>query len=699
MKVRKFLFLLILLMLFPFSVLALGGTTDKVQIGTQKVESFSVGSVNVTDVSLSTYYNYHNIGTGGYVFLANIYNYYSCDVEISWKLDFYNMNGVAIDTQEQAVKIPSNEAYALEIETPVYPKEKNYSVNDIRDYVFSISIISDLSVVNENTGNNGNYYIDKLNVVMDVDRSNRVDVDESFHVTFKKPIKFIERKIFVNNKVDGYVNNITTLESISTSEKNNVELRKGYQVITMSKTDDSRYEDMDDINIKYTRNMGEDSTKKKDIFYTYIVDPTIDVVKRNITFEIEFPELDGSEKIKFINGDKEIKVDYEIIGNKIVGSIDKLESTESLAILVDLRDGYFANTFSNYNFSLQLMMFGPTILLFIGMIITFLLRKQNKKVHEKTKIGDILSISPLSVGYIKKSAILAKDIATLIFELAIGGFIKIVKKGDSFELQKVKNYNDKGGTKSMLFEDIFRNSKVVTEEELYNNSYDSLKAIKKYLKSDAKSIENGYINKYSYLLIFAILSLLTIVYRSIVVFDHVSVVIGTIMAVICFALLLVIFFSNYNSLEKLLATICVMIFLGLGSYFYIMPAVLNHYVYTVAFVIGIIDIVIMLLVYFNLPKRSFYADKQLYKILKFEDLLRNGTMKQIEKALKTENLYFRLLPYVYALDCSDEWIKKGSAEEIPQWLVSDFIGSREAMKYLKEVHVRVSFALANNSKK
>jgi hypothetical protein len=102
---------------------------------------------------------------------------------------------------------------------------------------------------------------------------------------------------------------------------------------------------------------------------------------------------------------KEIKVDYEIIGNKIVGSIDKLESTDSLAILVDLRDGYFANTFSNYNFSLQLMMFGTTILLFVGMIITFLLRKQNKKLHEKTKIGDILSISPLSVGYIKKSAI------------------------------------------------------------------------------------------------------------------------------------------------------------------------------------------------------------------------------------------------------------------------------------------------------
>ena len=64
-----------------------------------------------------------------------------------------------------------------------------------------------------------------------------------------------------------------------------------------------------------------------------------------------------------------------------------------------------------------------------------------------------------------------------------------------------------------------------------------------------------------------------------------------------------------------------------------------------------------------------------------------------------EKLYFRLLPYVYALDLSDEWIKKGSAEEIPTWLESDYIGSREAMKYLKEVHIRISFALANNSKK
>ena len=344
-------------------------------------------------------------------------------------------------------------------------------------------------------------------------------------------------------------------------------------------------------------------------------------------------------------------------------------------------------------------MFGPTILLFVGLLITFLLRKQGKNTHEKVKMGDILSLSPLSAGYIKKSAILPKDIATLVFELAIGGYIKIVKKGDSFELRKIKNYNDKGGTKSMLFEDIFKDSKVVTEEDLYNNNYESLKAIKKYLKSDAKSIENNYINKYSYLLIFAIISLFTIVHRTIVVFDQVGVIVGTIMASICFVLLLVVLFSSYNTLEKLLAAICIMIFLGIGGYFYIMPAVLNHYVYTLSFIIGVVDIVILLMIYFNLPKRSFYADKQLLKVLKFEDLLRNSSMKQIEKTLKTEDLYFRLVPYVYALDLSDEWIKKGSAEEIPSWLESDYIGSREAMKYLKEVHIRLSFALSNNSNK
>ena len=116
-----------------------------------------------------------------------------------------------------------------------------------------------------------------------------------------------------------------------------------------------------------------------------------------------------------------------------------------------------------------------------------------------------------------------------------------------------------------------------------------------------------------------------------------------------------------------------------------------------AFVIGLVDIIILLAIYKNVPKRSFYADKKLIKINKFETLLKDNSVKQIEKVLKVENLYFRLLPYVYALDLTDEWINKVCSEGIPSWLESDIIGSREAMKYLKDVHIRLSFALENNS--
>ena len=86
-----------------------------------------------------------------------------------------------------------------------------------------------------------------------------------------------------------------------------------------------------------------------------------------------------------------------------------------------------------------------------------------------------------------------------------------------------------------------------------------------------------------------------------------------------------------------------------------------------------------------------------YNFDRFESLLRDNTVKQIEKTLKVEGLYFRLLPYVYALDLTDEWTNKVSAEGLPKWLESDFIGSREAMNYLKDVHIRMSYALENNS--
>ena len=689
------MFILLLFILFPFSVLALSESTGRLEVN-QKVEAFSVGNINVSNVSFTNFRDYNNTGTGGYFISASIRNYYTMEVEIGYKIEFYNMNGGTMDTIEGIAKIGADDLYNLALGEALYPNVKGYSINDIKSYSITIQLLSDVSVISDTTGNNTNYYIDKIDIKMNVDRANIVNVDETLHVDFKKPLKYLERRIFVNNKVDGYNNQIAKLEIISTSENSSIKLRNGYEEITLGKSDGTRYNDITEINTKYVRNIGEDTTKGKDIFYVYLVDPTLDVVKKNISFEIEFPELTGNEKIRFVNGNKEIEVKYEIVGNKIVGSLEKLESNDNLAILVDLKDGYFKEAKSNIDFTLQLMLFGPTLLLFAGLVITFLLLRK-KKINNKVGVSDLLNISPLRIGYIKKSRILVKDISVLIFELAIKGYLKIVKKGKSFELVKLKNYDGHSGTQSMLFEDIFRDSKRVSEEDLYNNGYESLRTIKKYLKSDDKHTENNYFNKYSYLLLFAILALFIIVYRSTVVFDALGVLLGTIISVICFIVFTVILFSNYNTLEKTLASICVIIFLSIGAYFFVVPAVTNHVVYTVAFVIGLVDIIILLAIYMNLPKRSLYADKKLIKINRFESLLRDNTVKQIEKTLRVEELYFRLLPYVYALDLTDEWIGKVSAEGIPKWLESDFIGSKEAMVFLKDVHIRMSYALENNS--
>lgn len=695
MKVRSVFILLLFLVLFPFSVLALSETTGRMEVN-QRVDAFSVGNVNVSNISFTYFHDYNNTGTGGYFISASIRNYYTMEVEIGYKVEFYNMNGTTLDTVEGNAIIGADDLFALNIGDAIYPSAKGYSINDVKTYSITVTLLSDVSVISDTTGNNTNYYIDKIDIKMDVNKANKVNVDETLHVDFKKPLKYIERRIFVNNKVDGYINQIGKLEILSTSENSSIRLRNGYEEISLGKSDGSRYTDITEINLKYSRYIGEDTTKGKDTFYTYIIDPTLDVVKKNISFEIEFPELTGKEKIRFVNGKDEVDVQYEIVGNKIVGNIEKLESNESLAILVDLEEGYFSSAESNFDLSLQLMLFGPTVLLFAGIVITFLLLRK-KNVNNKVNVSDLLNISPLRIGYIKKSRILVKDISVLVFELAINGYLKIVKKGKSFELVKLKNYDGPSGTLSMLFEDIFRDSKRVSEEDLYNNGYESLRTIKKYLKSDDKHTENNYINKYSYLLVFAILALLIIVYRSTVVFDANGVLYGSMMSVICFTLLIIVLYSNYNTLEKTLACICVLIFLSIGSYFFILPAVTNHIVYTVAFIIGLVDIVILLAVYMNLPKRSFYADKKLIKINRFESLLKDNSVKQIEKALRVEVLYFRLLPYVYALDLTDEWINKVCSEGIPSWLESDIIGSREAMKYLKDVHIRLAFALENNS--
>ena len=196
MKVRKLLFAIILFVLFPLSVLAIEGTTGRTPIDSQIIDPFSVGSVTVNNISFTNYHNYNDTGVGGYTVLAGIHNYYTQDVELGWKFELYNLNGSVIDTREGTFAVPADEFYSLEISDALYPNVKGFSINDVKKFNLTITMITDVSVLTENTGNNSNYYLDKINVVMNVDRSNKINVDESLHLTLKKPLKYFERKMW-----------------------------------------------------------------------------------------------------------------------------------------------------------------------------------------------------------------------------------------------------------------------------------------------------------------------------------------------------------------------------------------------------------------------------------------------------------------------------------------------------------------------
>ena len=155
MKVRS-VFILLLLFLFPFSVLALSETTGRLDVS-QKVEAFSVGNVNVSNISFTNFRDYNNTGTGGYYISASIRNYYTMEVEIGYKIEFYNMNGSTMDTVEGTAKIGADDIFNLNVGEALYPNVKGYSINDIKSYSITVQLLSDVSVISDTTGNNTNY--------------------------------------------------------------------------------------------------------------------------------------------------------------------------------------------------------------------------------------------------------------------------------------------------------------------------------------------------------------------------------------------------------------------------------------------------------------------------------------------------------------------------------------------------------------
>ena len=322
MKIKKLLIIAICILCFPLVVLAVEGNSGVVSTS-NRVGEFSIGKMIFSNLSFTTFVNYNSTIYGGYEINGILHNYYAKNVEIEVILTLYDNNENVLDVITSNEEVLANNDFYYNVGSEINPTTKKYSIDSVKFYNVSIKILTDVSEKKE-TKKNNNYEIEEFKTNILVNLDNKVNYDENISIKFKNDMPYFYRKIFTNNRVLYYNNQLAKLSGISSSEKLTTSLEKGYRILKLS--NDVGYSDMRNFNLKYTYDLGEDYSKKKDKLYINVIDNTFDVAINKINFEIQLPEEFNGKKYP----DSQL---YKQAGNAVSVPVITTLSEEILKIL------------------------------------------------------------------------------------------------------------------------------------------------------------------------------------------------------------------------------------------------------------------------------------------------------------------------------------------------------------------------------
>lgn len=550
------------------------------------------------------------------------------------------------------------------------------------------------------------YIIDDYDVNIVVNENNTLKINEKIDVDFKVSRHGIFRKIPLKNKVqrlDGTVsNNRVKVSDISVSDKYFLSKNNGYQVI---KIGDNNKEliGKKDYNISYLYNLGRDKSKDYDEFYFNLIGSEWDSLINNVTFSITMPKEFDKSKLGFSSGEigsvDNSLISYNVDGNVITGKLDGgLLPGEALTVRIELPEGYFVGASSNIDLKVILIV---VILLAFLLISYCIWRKYGKDnpVIETVEFYPPTGFNSLEIGFLYRGKAENQDVTSLLVYLANKGYIKIVEKDKSeFEILKIKDYDGNDSNEKLFLEGLFAYSDEkgadnfnisVTESDLRNSFYvinNKILANINSRENKNKIFERSSSNKSIFIILMIIVSFCLITVLPFYDYMDLGLLIPSLLFpglgfTFMFKMLFCekqIVYVNGKATDssitlKIFGLVFGVLFGGIPFAYYLLPVLLEDYVYLIIYVFGLICVFGMVICLSYLPKRTSYGNEMLGKLRGFRNFLITAEKDRLE-ALVMENpaYFYDILPYTYVLGVSEKWIERFEVISLqePDWYVS-----------------------------
>lgn len=696
--------IILIIMVIPFLVSA-EEIESRVSSINGIVDILQVGKVTVTNIGYTRYKSLLASGKPGVSFNGIIANDYTRDVDFEVILNVYNKEMKVLKELVSTWTIPAGKS--INYEEILYEEELGISLDNIAYYSVSAEIESDVDILEGRQ--NSKYYLENYLVMVNVLDNNVYEVQENFKATFTSSVIPINKGISFRHKYirqDGsYVNKRAIISDIYIDDYYTLSTEDGIRLLKIGLED----EDISskDYQINYNYNVGKDTLRNNDEFVFYLINNNL-VKVDGIDFKITMPKEFDEDNIQFIdsNGIEVENVEYEVNGKVIIGRINGVITTgSSYAIRIILDDNYFINCSSNISGLTIMSVIVPIIFIIVAMLIWFINKRNNKSISYNS-IYFNEKINSLELGYLYNGFVKDNDIASLLFCLTNKGYIEIIKNKKSYKIVKKCEYDGNDRVEMSFMKELFFDKEEINRKELLM-SLTYLSDVIKVKLNNKKNRKNKIFTHsvFNYKLLFWIMICLIVVINTINVLIEYQpnvILFNVIVCTIGYIVLLKGLLSKNKIIEKVLYSLVALIMI-------VSPIVLTSYkafiqdsLYLLAYIIGIVVILVIACIESTLSNRTSYGARMLNKIVSYKGYLTSISDKEIDKEIKNNNMcLYEVLPYTLVLGISDKWVDKFRDKEIskPDWYRVDKFSIDEFYLDVMNIYSDIFIALKNNGSK
>ena len=477
--------------------------------------------------------------------------------------------------------------------------------------------------------NNGSYLssefeITDYNIILDVDKNNRIDVTEniflnipgdSFNGIYKSIPKWLN---YYDTNGNEYKKKIKITNLRASGEKFFLSETNDSYGIKIGSQKTIVNPGIHTYKIMYHYNMGKDIKKGFDELVFNIFDNYDKTKIDSMMVTINMPYNVNISSLSFLN-EKDIindKIDYSINGNTLNFRISGYELNNSVTVRMVLPDNYFAGGTSNYG----TVCFILCILLLIIAIYSFYSWQKYGKNYEKyTKTVEYYApegLDAAQVGYIYGEKSIVKLVTSLIIGLASKGIITIeeVSKKKYKIIDNKKNILNKlTVTENIVYQELFKNGNsenVISDDPTFVSAFSKVNACLE--KVIGKRI------------------------------------------------------NDYEANNKMIITFSALFFgiiLWISAFLYIRD--LNP-IYNWLYVLSFASIFITGFFAIFMNRKTSYGEMISARVLGFKDYLESAEKDQLDRFVnENPNYFYDILPYTYVLNVSEKWIKYFEKKVMP----------------------------------